>query len=133
MPSAPSIFPGSRNCLPSRSLSTCATSTQPRKCRPPALPITASAAPAAPLPNSLPPSASLHRPGFPGTTLKEEAMRTVAKRVLVTGGAGFLGSHLCDRLIAHGHDVLCVDTYFTAPTPYIRHMWHDPNFHAMRH
>src|SRR5258707_15098201 len=128
MPSAPSIFPGSRNCLPSRSLSTCATSTQPRKCRPPALPITASAAPAAPLPNSLPPSASLHRPGFPGTTLKEEPMRTVAKRVLVTGGAGFLGSHLCERLIAQGHDVLCVDNYFTRRKANIVDLLQEPNF-----
>ena len=40
-------------------------------------------------------------------------MRTVMKRVLVTGGAGFLGSHLCERLRAQGHDVLCVDNYFT--------------------
>src|ERR1043165_2411454 len=40
-------------------------------------------------------------------------MRTVLKRVLVTGGAGFLGSHLCERLRAQGHDVLCVDNYFT--------------------
>ncbi len=35
------------------------------------------------------------------------------RRVLVTGGAGFLGSHLCDRLLAHGNDVLCVDNFFT--------------------
>ena len=35
------------------------------------------------------------------------------KRVLVTGGAGFLGSHLCERLLAEGHDVLCVDNFFT--------------------
>ena len=40
-------------------------------------------------------------------------MRTSAKRVLVTGGAGFLGSHLCERLIGQGHNVLCVDNYFT--------------------
>ncbi|HLG46867.1 MAG TPA: NAD-dependent epimerase/dehydratase family protein, partial [Reyranella sp.] len=37
----------------------------------------------------------------------------MAKRILVTGGAGFLGSHLCERLLAGGHDVLCVDNYFT--------------------
>ena len=37
----------------------------------------------------------------------------MGKRILVTGGAGFLGSHLCERLLAAGHDVLCVDNYFT--------------------
>jgi UDP-glucuronate decarboxylase len=40
-------------------------------------------------------------------------MRRSTKRILVTGGAGFLGSHLCERLIADGHDVLCIDNYFT--------------------
>jgi nucleoside-diphosphate-sugar epimerase len=40
-------------------------------------------------------------------------MKTVQKRILVTGGAGFLGSHLCERLLARGHDILCVDNYFT--------------------
>ena len=40
-------------------------------------------------------------------------MSATRKRILVTGGAGFLGSHLCERLLAQGHDVLCVDNYFT--------------------
>ncbi|MBO0736492.1 MAG: NAD-dependent epimerase/dehydratase family protein, partial [Alphaproteobacteria bacterium] len=40
-------------------------------------------------------------------------MSSVRKRVIVTGGAGFLGSHLCERLVARGEDVLCVDNYFT--------------------
>ena len=40
-------------------------------------------------------------------------MKSATKRILVTGGAGFLGSHLCERLIAQGHDVLCVDNFFT--------------------
>ncbi|MBO0738878.1 MAG: NAD-dependent epimerase/dehydratase family protein, partial [Alphaproteobacteria bacterium] len=40
-------------------------------------------------------------------------MGPVRKRVIVTGGAGFLGSHLCERLVARGEDVLCVDNYFT--------------------
>jgi UDP-glucuronate decarboxylase len=60
-------------------------------------------------------------------------MRTVAKRVLVTGGAGFLGSHLCERLLAHGDDVLCVDNYFTGRKDNIAHLLQETNFEAMRH
>ncbi|HEX3536360.1 MAG TPA: UDP-glucuronic acid decarboxylase family protein [Stellaceae bacterium] len=60
-------------------------------------------------------------------------MRTVAKRVLVTGGAGFLGSHLCERLLAQGDDVLCVDNYFTGRKDNIAHLLQEPNFEAMRH
>jgi UDP-glucuronate decarboxylase len=55
------------------------------------------------------------------------------KRVLVTGGAGFLGSHLCERLIAQGNDVLCVDNYFTGRRDNILHLLDDPHFEAMRH
>ena len=55
------------------------------------------------------------------------------KRVLVTGGAGFLGSHLCERLIAAGNDVLCVDNYFTGRRDNILHLLDDPHFEAMRH
>jgi UDP-glucuronate decarboxylase len=53
--------------------------------------------------------------------------------VLVTGGAGFLGSHLCDRLIAEGNDVLCVDNFYTGSRDNIRHLLGDPNFELMRH
>ena len=60
-------------------------------------------------------------------------MRTVLKRVLVTGGAGFLGSHLCERLRAEGHDVLCVDNYFTGRKDNIAHLLDDSLFEAMRH
>jgi UDP-glucuronate decarboxylase len=60
-------------------------------------------------------------------------MRTVMKRVLVTGGAGFLGSHLCERLRAAGHDVLCVDNYFTGRKDNIARLLDDPHFEAMRH
>src|SRR5918911_2395637 len=60
-------------------------------------------------------------------------MRTVLKRVLVTGGAGFLGSHLCERLRAEGNDVLCVDNYFTGRKDNIAHLIGDPHFEAMRH
>jgi UDP-glucuronate decarboxylase len=55
------------------------------------------------------------------------------KRVLVTGGAGFLGSHLCERLVKQGHDVLCVDNYFTGRKDNIAHLLDHPNFEAMRH
>lgn len=55
------------------------------------------------------------------------------KRVLVTGGAGFLGSHLCDRLIEQGHDVLCVDNFFTGSKKNIAHLLRHPQFELMRH
>ena len=54
-------------------------------------------------------------------------------RVLVTGGAGFLGSHLCDRLIAAGHDVLCVDNYYTGSKANVAHLLGHPHFELMRH
>ncbi|MXP63089.1 SDR family oxidoreductase [Roseomonas sp. M0104] len=60
-------------------------------------------------------------------------MSTIRKRVLVTGGAGFLGSHLCERLLRDGHDVLCVDNYFTGRKENIAHLLSDPHFEAMRH
>ena len=54
-------------------------------------------------------------------------------RVLVTGGAGFLGSHLCDRLIEAGHDVLCVDNYYTGSKANVAHLLGHPRFELMRH
>jgi len=57
----------------------------------------------------------------------------VRKRVLVTGGAGFLGSHLCTRLLREGCDVLCVDNYFTGRRANILHLLDDPHFEVMRH
>jgi UDP-glucuronate decarboxylase len=60
-------------------------------------------------------------------------MNLTRKRVLVTGGAGFLGSHLCERLLADGHDVLCVDNYFTGRKDNIAHLKDNPHFEAMRH
>lgn len=56
-----------------------------------------------------------------------------SKRILVTGGAGFLGSHLCDRLLTDGHDVLCVDNFFTGTKDNILHMFGNPHFELMRH
>lgn len=55
------------------------------------------------------------------------------QRVLVTGGAGFLGSHLCDKLIATGYEVLCVDNLFTGSKENIRHLLDNPHFKFMRH
>ncbi|MCA6120312.1 SDR family oxidoreductase [Bradyrhizobium sp. WSM 1704] len=54
-------------------------------------------------------------------------------KVLVTGGAGFLGSHLCERLVGQGHDVLCVDNYFTGSRANIAHLIGNPRFEMMRH
>ena len=55
------------------------------------------------------------------------------KRVLVTGGAGFLGSHLCDRLIEEGNDVICADNLFTGSKDNIRHLLSNPYFEFIRH
>ena len=57
----------------------------------------------------------------------------IRQRVLVTGGAGFLGSHLCERLLAEGHDVLCVDNYYTGRRSNIEHLLGNPRFETMRH
>lgn len=55
------------------------------------------------------------------------------KRILVTGGAGFLGSHLCDRLIKDGHGVLCLDNFFTGSKSSVQHLLNDSNFELIRH
>jgi UDP-glucuronate decarboxylase len=55
------------------------------------------------------------------------------KRILITGGAGFLGSHLCERLLQDKHDVLCVDYYFTGTKANIVHLLDDPHFEVLRH
>ncbi|MEO5705942.1 MAG: UDP-glucuronic acid decarboxylase family protein [Alteraurantiacibacter sp.] len=60
-------------------------------------------------------------------------MSIVSKRILVTGGAGFLGSHLCDRLIEAGHDVLCVDNFFTGRRANVAHLLDNGRFELMRH
>ncbi|QTA93084.1 UDP-glucuronic acid decarboxylase family protein [Desulfonema magnum] len=57
----------------------------------------------------------------------------IQKKVLVTGGAGFLGSHLCERLLKEGHDVLCVDNFFTSSKDNILHLLDNPYFEMMRH
>ncbi|MEY3579466.1 MAG: hypothetical protein RI984_570 [Pseudomonadota bacterium] len=60
-------------------------------------------------------------------------MRDSKKKILVSGGAGFLGSHLCDRLLEQGHDVLCVDNFFTGSKQNVNHLLANPNFELMRH
>jgi UDP-glucuronate decarboxylase len=60
-------------------------------------------------------------------------MKYGRKRALVTGGAGFLGSHLCERLLAAGHDVLCVDNFYTGSKDNIAHLIGNPYFELIRH
>ncbi|RAK60370.1 SDR family NAD-dependent epimerase/dehydratase [Phenylobacterium hankyongense] len=55
------------------------------------------------------------------------------KRILITGGAGFIGSHLCERLLDQGHEVLCVDNFYTGARRNVAHLLENPNFELMRH
>jgi UDP-glucuronate decarboxylase len=57
----------------------------------------------------------------------------MSDKILVTGGAGFIGSHLCERLVKAGHDVLCVDNYFTGTKKNVSHLMSHPLFEVMRH
>lgn len=60
-------------------------------------------------------------------------MNDSLRRILVTGGAGFLGSHLCERLVAQGHDVICLDNFFTSQKANVHHLLDKPNFELIRH
>ena len=60
-------------------------------------------------------------------------MTSMNRRALVTGGAGFLGSHLCDRLLADGYEVLCVDNYYSSTKDNIAHLLSNPRFEVIRH
>ena len=56
-----------------------------------------------------------------------------SKRIIVTGGAGFIGSNLCDRLISEGHEILCVDNFFSGRKENIAHLLDNPSFEHIRH
>jgi UDP-glucuronate decarboxylase len=60
-------------------------------------------------------------------------MKKQRKRILITGGAGFLGSHLCRRLLGEGHEVLCVDNFYTGSKENVLDLLDDPHFELMRH
>jgi UDP-glucuronate decarboxylase len=64
---------------------------------------------------------------------KQKMKPQLNKRVLVTGGAGFLGSHLCERLLKDGHEVLCIDNFFTGTKDNLKHLLNNPYFEIMRH
>ena len=59
--------------------------------------------------------------------------KSMIKRILVTGGAGFLGSHICERLVADKHDVICLDNFFTSQKANVAHLLDEPNFELVRH
>jgi UDP-glucuronate decarboxylase len=88
--------------------------------------------PQEPLPGNMARNA---RPGRPlPQTAKREGVVTIAKgRALVTGGAGFIGSHLCERLLSDGYDVLCVDNYYSSTKANIAHLLGNPCFEVIRH
>jgi UDP-glucuronate decarboxylase len=58
---------------------------------------------------------------------------STTKRILVTGGAGFLGAHLCEQLVGQGHDVICLDNFFTSQKANVTHLLDRPNFELLRH
>jgi UDP-glucuronate decarboxylase len=65
--------------------------------------------------------------------IAELAMPRKTQRIVVTGGAGFLGSHLCERLVEEGHDVICLDNFFTSQKTNVTHLLGRPNFDLIRH
>ena len=70
---------------------------------------------------------------FSGSTSFIAKVDSMIKRILVAGGAGFLGSHLCERLVEQGHDVICLDNFFTSQKANVVHLLDNPNFELIRH
>src|ERR1700733_5109190 len=69
-----------------------------------------------------------------GSVMKKRAQyELLGKRVLVTGGSGFIGSHLCEQLLNQGHEVLCADNFFTGPRRNVEHLSGNPGFELLRH
>lgn len=66
------------------------------------------------------------------TSIERKTVSSI-KRILVTGGAGFLGSHLCERLVDNGHDVICLDNFFTSQKTNVQHLLNRQNFELIRH
>ena len=71
-----------------------------------------------------------HTPQVIQTVRLPDALR---KKILITGGAGFVGSHLCDRLMSEGHEVVVLDNFFTGRKANVEHWLHHPNFSLVRH
>ena len=65
--------------------------------------------------------------------MKEININSIPKRILVTGGAGFVGSHQCEKLLDQGHDVICLDNFFTGQKYNVDHLRDNPRFELMRH
>ena len=74
-----------------------------------------------------------HTTASEGNLLNPESYNTNMKRILITGGAGFIGSHLCERLLQEGNEVLCLDNYFTGAKRNITHLLANPYFELIRH
>ena len=66
-------------------------------------------------------------------TIKKNSVYHEKKRILVTGGAGFIGSHLCERLLQMGYDVICMDNFYTGSKQNIAHLLENPYFELLRH
>ncbi len=82
----------------------------------------------------MPGAGTLNRRKYSSKSYKGiEIMNHTNKRILVTGGGGFLGSHLCDRLVSEGHDVICLDNFFTGSKKNISHLIGKSNFELIRH
>jgi dTDP-glucose 4,6-dehydratase len=82
---------------------------------------------------ALPPALESRPPGRIPFTVASPSRRESAVRTLITGGAGFVGSHLCERFLAEGHDVVCVDNFITGRPDNVRHLQANPKFRIIVH